>query len=143
MKPPIASLEVTYLIHATEDERKVEAAVERLLGLAPAFERDALIGHFGNRIVRTKAHLTGEAAVSAFKHLVMSLPPDVRSALARELGAHVDEHSTLYLRLDKQQLVSGSPELGTTDAVRVKVKPRLHALKGGALEFYARELEGR
>ncbi len=143
MKLPIASVEVTYLIHATEDERKVEAAVGRLLGGAQAFERAALDGHFGNQIVRTRAHLTGDAAASAFRHLVTSLPPGVRGALARELGAYVDEHSALYLRLDKQRLVSGSPELGTTDAVRVKVKPRLHALKGGALEFYARELEGR
>lgn len=142
LKLPIMSVEVTWLIHATEDESKVEGSVRRLLGGEPAFGREVLEGHFGNKIVKIRVHLTGDKAASAFQRIVSSLAPQARGAVARELEAHVDEHSALFLRLDKQGLVSGSPRLGTADAVRVKVKPRLHALKGGALEFYARELEG-
>ncbi len=142
MKPPIVSVEVAYLIHATEDEKKVERAVARLLGGNPAFQTEALEGHFGNQIIRTKTHLTGDLAASSFRHIVAALPPHVRDAIAGELGTFVDEHSALYLRLDKQRLISGSPEIGTADSIRVKVKPRLHALQQGALEFYSKELEG-
>jgi RNA binding exosome subunit len=140
LKPPITSVEVTYLIHATEDERKVEEAVKSLLGMTPSFERDVLEGHFGNQIIKARAHMTGEAAASAFRHVIASLPLDVRRGAVMDLRAHIDEHSALYLRLDKQSLISGSPELGTKDAVRVKVKPRLYGLKGGAFELYAMEL---
>ncbi|MDG6987630.1 MAG: hypothetical protein JRN71_07690 [Nitrososphaerota archaeon] len=141
LKPPIASIEVSYLVHATEDEGKVEAAVARFLGGIPDFERDSLEGHFGNQIVRARAHLTGDAAASAFRHLVAAIPPQARKAIVSELGSYVDEHSALYIRLDKQRLVSGSPEIGKVDAVRVKVKPRLYALRGGAMRFYTEELE--
>ncbi|MDG6900068.1 MAG: hypothetical protein JRN44_02325 [Nitrososphaerota archaeon] len=142
MKPPIASVEVSYLIHATEDEKKVGDAVARLLGGSPVLQREVLEGHFGNQIVRIRIHLTGDVAASAFRHIVAGLPPQVRDAISDELAALVDEHSALYLRLDKQKLISGAPEIGTTDSIRVKVKPRLYAMQRGALEFYSKELEG-
>lgn len=142
MKPPITSVEVSYLIHATEDEKKVCDAVARLLGADPVLQREALEGHFGNRIVRIRIHLTGDVASSAFRHIVAALPRQVRAAVSDRLAAFVDEHSALYLRLDKQKLISGTAEIGTTDSIRIKVKPRLFAMQRGALEFYSNELEG-
>ncbi|MDG6910797.1 MAG: hypothetical protein JRN18_00410 [Nitrososphaerota archaeon] len=142
MKPPITSVEVSYLIHATEDEKKVCDAVARLLGGDPVMQREALEGHFGNRIVRIRIHLTGDVASLAFRHIVAGLPRQVRAAVSDRLAAFVDEHSALYLRLDKQRLISGTAEIGTTDSIRVKVKPRLFAMQRGALEFYSNELEG-
>jgi RNA binding exosome subunit len=59
-----------------------------------------------------------------------------------EIASHVDEHSALFLRFDKQGLVAGSLRLGSADAVRVKVKPRGFIPKGGADAFYAGLLRG-
>lgn len=137
MKGPIQSVEVTYFIHATEDPRKVGDALARVLEVTgrPAVER--LEGHFGNEITKVKLHLTGEEAGGAFENLVARLPGNLRNELLAHIGTFLDEHSAFFLRLDKQLLVSGSLALGSADAVRVKVKPRVFLVRGGAARFYS------
>jgi len=139
----IQSLEVAYLVHATEAPEKIRLAVARLLGQESTPETEAMEGHFGNQILRAKVHLTGKEAESAFGHLVGSLPPEVLGQIVSELGAHIDEHSALFVRLDKQSLVSGHISLGTGDPVRVKVKPRGFLVRGRGVEFFTRLLRSR
>jgi RNA binding exosome subunit len=142
LKGPIQSVEVTYLVHATEDQEKVEEAVGRLLGVTtrPAVER--LEGHFGNEILAARLHLTGEEAAKAVQRVIAELSKDLRAELIEKIGEFLDEHSALFLRLDKQRLVSGVLALGSGDSVRLKVKPRLFLVKGGAAEFYAELIGG-
>jgi RNA binding exosome subunit len=142
LKGPIQSVEVTYLVHATEDKMKVEGAVGRLLGITiqPVVER--LEGHFGNEILSVKLHLTGEEAAKAVKSVITSLPDDVRAELVANTSEYLDEHSAFFLRLDKQRLVSGILAIGAGDSVRLKLKPRLFLVKGGAPEFYAKLIGG-
>jgi RNA binding exosome subunit len=142
LKGPIQSVEVSYLVHATEDQKKVEEALDRLLAVEvqPVIER--LEGHFGNEILSVKLHLTGEEAAKAFQNVVASLSKHLRAELVANVGAFLDEHSALFLRLDKQRLVSGTLALGSGDSVRLKVKPRLFHVKGGATEFYANLIGG-
>ena len=142
MKGVIQSVEVTYFVHATEDQEKIGRAVGRLLGKNLTPETEALEGHFGNRILRVRVRLTGEEAESGFRRLVDSLPRGVLDKVISEVESHLDEHSALFVRLDKQDLVSGSVSLGDSDPVRVKVKPRAFMIRGGAAGFYAR-LMGR
>ena len=60
-----------------------------------------------------------------------------------DLGAVIDEHNALYMRLSKQVLVmSGSAVLASSDPIRVKVKPRSHIVKRDPVAFYARLFEG-
>ncbi|HLQ06888.1 MAG TPA: RNA-binding domain-containing protein [Nitrososphaerales archaeon] len=142
MKGPIQSVEITYLIHATEDQQKVEGAIARVLAIKarPVVER--LEGHFGNEILSERLHLIGEEANLAFQGIVARLPKDLKAGLLANIGAFLDEHSTFFLRLDKQQLVAGTLALGSADSVRLKVKPRLFLLKEGSAEFYARLIGG-
>ncbi|MDA4125688.1 MAG: hypothetical protein OK452_00580 [Thaumarchaeota archaeon] len=142
MKGPIQSVEVTYLIHATEDEKKVEEAVGRVLAVKaqPVIER--LEGHYGNEILSVRLHLTGDEAARALESLVERLPKDLKAGFLTNIGAFVDEHSSLFLRLDKQKLVSGTLALGSGDSVRLKVKPRLFLLRGRAAELYASLIGG-
>ena len=137
MKGPIQSLTVSYILHATEDEKTVLNAVRNLVsgGAEPAVEE--LEGHFGNRIAHVSFHLTGDAADEAFSRVVWSLSEDAKAELMRTISSHIDEHSALFLRLDKQSVVSGKLLLGETDPVRVKVKPRAFMLKGGGPRFYS------
>lgn len=141
MKGPIQSFEITYLIHATEDQQKLEGAIAKLLQIEgqPVVER--LEGHFGNEILSVRLHVVGEEANLAFKTVVARLPIYLKAGVLANIGAFIDEHSSFFLRLDKQQLVAGNLALGSGDSVRLKVKPRLFLLKGGAAEFYVRQIE--
>jgi RNA binding exosome subunit len=143
VKGVIQSVEVTYFVHATEDQEKIGRAVARLLGQEQNPETEAMEGHFGNQILRARLHLTGEEAGSAFNHLVDSFPAGVLQQVIRELESHLDDHAALFVRLDKQSLVSGTVSLGSSDPVRVKVKPRAFMIKGGAVGFYGNLLRRR
>ncbi|HEV2138631.1 MAG TPA: RNA-binding domain-containing protein [Nitrososphaerales archaeon] len=138
MKGPIQSVEITYLIHATEDQQKVGGAVAKVLAIDAQPDVERLEGHFGNEILSVRLHIVGEQANLAFQVVVARLPKELKAGPLANIGAFIDEHSSFFLRLDKQQLVAGTLALGSGDSVRLKVKPRVFLLKGGAAEFFAR-----
>lgn len=140
MESRIQSVEVSYLVHSTEDQQKLSRRLEEMLKMDVPGKADELEGHYGNKIVRVSYSMTGESASSFFANLVSSLPKEAKKELSRDLETMVDEHSALYLRLDKQSLVSGRLALGGAESVRVRVKPRLFLLRGGAAEFYRESL---
>lgn len=125
----------------TEDEEKVGRAVAKLLGGDFAGKREEAEGHFGNRIVLVSYHLTGEEAEGAFRKIVSRMDPAERRAVLGDLDSATDEHGALFIRLNKQVLVMGrGPALGTSDPVRVKVKPRSYVVRGDYRGFYERLL---
>ena len=142
MKGPIQSVEVTYLVHATEDPEKVRRVVSTLLRSSAEPEMEQLEGHFGNKIVRARLHLTGDEASSAVRNVLKSIPSGLKAEIISDLTSFIDEHSAFFLRLDKQRLVAGSTALGSGDAVRLKVKPRLFLVMGSAPKFYEQLIEG-
>lgn len=140
MKGPIQSVEVSYFVHATEDEARVKEAVGSALGLAGPGEEEVLEGYFGNKITSVTYHLTGEAAEEFVAGLASRMGPKVKEELRRSLVERLDEHSAMYFRLDKQMLMEGELGLGSRDAVRVKIKPRTHLVKGREFEVFKEEL---
>jgi len=136
LKSSIQSLEVSFLVHATEDETKIGKAVASVLEFEGEPKRDEMEGHFGNSIVRVSYHLTGEEAQGAFGKLVSKMEPALRKRLRGDVGERLDEHSALYLRLDKQCLMEGRVELADADPIRIRVKPRLYTAKGGARALF-------
>ena len=142
MKGPIQSVEVSYLVHATEDMQKLDSSVGGLFPERGEVVVEELAGHFGNRIASVKERFTGDEAEAAFKGLTSRLSPQVRKEIRDGMGTYMDEHSALYLRLDKQGVVDGRLSLGSGDSVHVKVKPRLFAVKGSPAELFSRLLAG-
>ena len=140
MRGPIQSVEVSYIIHATEDQGKVDGAVGGLFSARGEVERETLEGHFGNPIVRVRQRFTGADAESAFGEVAARLPEKAREEIKDRMGVMMDEHSSLFLRLDKQALVSGRLATSEADAVHVRVKPRLYGLKESPAEFFLRAL---
>ena len=136
MKSLIQSVEVSYFVHATEDGARVGRAVASLLGLETEPTSEVAEGHFGNPILLAKVHLTGEEAESAVKAVFSKMTADAKETLKRGLAEHIDEHSALYLRLDKQKLLAGQVALSDSDPVRVRVKPRLYAVRGSSAQLY-------
>jgi RNA binding exosome subunit len=137
MKGAIQSLDLSYLLHATEDPETVSLAVRGTFTSNAPFETEEMEGHFGNTIKKVDLHLHGEEATRAFHELASKLPATLKSQLARDMDKYVDEHSSLFLRLDKQKLVKGELALGTNDVIRLKVKPRVFVMKGHGREFFA------
>jgi RNA binding exosome subunit len=143
MSSAVQSVEVSYFIQMTEDEEKVRRAVAAMVGRDPPEERQEAEGHHGNKIVWVRMHLTGEEAEGALRQIISRIDPDERRSIMGDLGAVIDEHNALYMRLSKQVLVmSGSAVLASSDPIRVKVKPRSHIVKRDPVAFYARLFEG-
>jgi RNA binding exosome subunit len=137
----IQSVEVSCFVHATEDEVKVKNSISAFLGIEEEPTEEILEGHFGNRIIHARWHLTGEVAWNAFRRVVERLGKDGRAEVLRDLAAHTDEHGALYLRINKQSLIRGTTILASSDPVRVRVKPRGFMMKGSPEQFYGRLLE--
>ncbi|MDG6963911.1 MAG: hypothetical protein JRN16_02920 [Nitrososphaerota archaeon] len=142
MKGSIQSLHVACFIHQTEDEEKVEGALAWLVGSGAPPEAEALEGHFGNAIRRVELNLTGKEAEAGLRQALSRMPRTVAEEISGEISSRMDEHGALFIRLDKQQLVLGRVALGSADSVRLKVKPRVDIVRGGAREFYLRLLQG-
>lgn len=142
MKGPIQSLEVSYLLHSTEDTAKVNEAISELV----SFEGETLVeemeGHYGNTIRRVRVRLNGDNATGAFGRISRRLGEGQKKDLGKTISERVDEHSALFLRFDKQKLVSGELSFAESDAVRIKVKPRAFLLRGTAPQFYVRLIGG-
>lgn len=142
MKGPVQSVEVSYLVHATEDSDKLMAAVSAALSIATPPDEERMEGHHGNPITRVRYHLTGDAAAGVLGQISAKLGEEAKHKVAGSLGESLDEHSDLYLRFDKQRLVEGILEEGTGDAIRVRVKLRGYMVRGRITEFYSRLLFG-
>lgn len=138
MSSDVQSLEVSYFLQMTEDRGKVSEAVASLLGGDWPAEQEMVEGHFGNKIIWVRHRLTGEEAESAGMRVISRLSEAERRLILAELPAVVDEHGALYIRLNKQALVKGDAILGSSDPVRVRLKPRPHRVRGDREGFYGR-----
>lgn len=136
----IQSVEVSCLIHATEDGERVKDSIMAALSLKGEAEEEVLEGHFGNGIVHASWHLTGEEAWEAFGKLMEIVGAEGRAELLRDFSSVSDERGALYLRLNKQLLVKGLAVFSASDPVRVRVKPRGFMMKGSPQQFYQRLL---
>ena len=141
MKSEIQSFDVTYILHATEDAGKVSAAVRALVGEEVAFELEEMNGHFGNGIRKVSLHLHGSEATRAFARLKTRMPDTLKRSVSGDIDSLIDEHSSLYLRFDKQRLVQGEVTAGYDDAIRLKVKPRAFLMHGHARDFFLSQLK--
>ncbi len=141
MKNTIQSLDVSLLLHATEDGERVIAAVRGLIDVDGPLETEEMEGHFGNRIKKVGIHLHGDQATKAFAVLTARMPGGLRKEFARDIDKLIDEHSSLFLRFDKQELVKGEIAAGYEDAIRLKVKPRAFLMHGHAREFFLEQLK--
>lgn len=129
-------------MHATEDAKKIEESISWLIGQEEPPMVDTLVGHFGNPILRVRVHLTGDDAGRALSRALAKMPRRLKDEIAADVEAYTDEHSALFLRLDKQKLVEREIAVGNSDAVRLKVKPRSFEVRGRPGPFFSALLEG-
>jgi len=121
----LPSIEITWMIHVTEDGEKVVKKMVELLSLSDDnIKSSNLEGHFGNPILLYKARLIGPEA-NKFVHTLFSSLSDIeKEMLEHDLSKHLDEYGALYIRIDKQLLCEGKISLSEKGAIRIKLKPK-------------------
>ncbi len=137
MKPTLASVDIEFFIHATEDEAKVLKTVSETLRIPQdAFGRTVLEGHFGNPIIIFKAHPTGREADTFVEKLTRFLIDTEKKKLILNMLSQIDEHGALYLRVDKQSLFTNRLTQSQVDVVRIKIKPRFKTSLQKTIDLY-------
>jgi RNA binding exosome subunit len=125
----VQTIELTAMIHATEDESKVRRAVLNLLPpdvYPPAFEAVKLKGYYGDPITVLKLNVKHrKPATELLEHIVKRLSSLDVTSLLDGLAQHIDESRNLYMRLDKQKAYTGKVVLEHHDSIRVKARLRL------------------
>jgi len=120
-----SSVTVTFFVHSTEDEaRLLEAVLVRLDIQEEEMSKEKILGYFGNEIVSVKAHVLGQRAQAVSDSIFRSLSKTARSLLLSEMERSLDEHDSLYLRLDRQSLSDPEISLSDEEPIRVKLKPK-------------------
>ncbi len=111
-----AGISVSAILHATESEGVVTAALDRMLGASPdPAARSVLRGHFGNAI--TVLGATVRDAETALRAVRGALGCKSRADAVAEVRARLHD-GTISVRLDKQDLIAGRATLAGEFAPR-------------------------
>lgn len=110
-----SAVEISIIIHATEDKDKILRSLNALLGIpANSFFVGVASGHWQNQILFLTSHLDERHANELYSK--------INNVLSAESGLTnlLDKKGNLYIRLDKQALCKGRLALLERDSVRVK-----------------------
>ena len=123
----VHSVEISTIAHATDDLSKVQAALRAILPDSlrerELFTRRYLQGHYGNPIVTFDARLTKLSEVEDFtQHFIKRIPKGEKLLIKLDMDLHSDGEGNLFIRINKQQALRGTVEIGDEDPIRVKLK---------------------
>lgn len=125
------------VIHATEDQAKIMAAIDELFGLrSDRFSAVLTEGHYKNKILVLTAQLASNEANVLASRIASGLNSLDREELGQNIEHFSDEKGNLYLRLDKQRLCQGKISIGSADSMMIKFKPIRRYRPSHSLEDY-------
>ena len=117
---PFHYVDLRTFCYATEDEKRVEAALRTFLPEEAELERDVTEGHNGDRIVILSVRLERADDV---RHVLSKLTElGELDRLLEELEARIDDNCAFYIGLDKQAAFRGDVALGEGLMLRGKVE---------------------
>lgn len=124
----ILYLELSFLVHATEDRDKVLTAVRNLLptehGKEINISQKNLKGEYGNPIAIFETIIKDPEITDGFlRNIGSNLSPIDKEALLEELELRLTK-GNLFLRLNKQAAFKGKPKLCLADPIRLRIKFR-------------------
>lgn len=133
---PLHYVDLRTFSYATEDEQRVEQALETFLPDEQPIEREVTEGHHGDRIVVLSTRVENADGI---RHVLDRITEgDAIDDLLEELDDRVTENCELFARFDKQAAYRGDVELGEGITFRAKVEA-YPAKRAAALEN-AREM---
>ena len=120
-------VEISFIIHATEDPDKVLKALKNILPEEYAedvkYEKNVLSGYHKNPIIMMKTSIKEKTRVaSLLKAILGKLEADDRALLSSKFRSQIDSKGSLYLRLDKQEALLGRIKFCSGDPIRIKTK---------------------
>ncbi|MUV86000.1 RNA-binding protein [Natronomonas sp. CBA1123] len=117
---PFHYVDLRAFCYATEDEKRVEAALRTFLPEDVDIEREETEGHHGDRILVMSARLERADEV---RHVLSALARlNDFQQLIDELDQRVDDNCAFFIQLDKQAAYKGDVELGAGLMLRGKVE---------------------
>jgi RNA binding exosome subunit len=117
---PFHYVDLRTFCYATEDEKRVEAALRTYLPEECELDRQVTTGHHGDRIVVLSARLENADDVRYVLDRLVELPD--YDTFLDELDERVSEDCSLYLTLDKQAAFRGETRQGNGITLRAKVE---------------------
>lgn len=136
----IGRVDVEVYCHATEDEGKVRAALEKLLPRGARFieEKYMYEGYYGNPIRIIRIRLSGADAEKFVRQLARLLSGAEKSVLRASFALRYEERGKrLHIRLDKQRLYGGEAIVSDGNDV---VKITIHLSGRGNVEDFLHEI---
>lgn len=112
---------VDVIAHATEDEARIVSSLSEGLRIPhDSLDIRRSEGHYGNTITTVSASLRKGEARDVLERLRETLPGADLDHIRETLPSRTDG-STLYVRLDKQEMVAGHLKLSDSGAVRIRI----------------------
>lgn len=125
-KQQIAYIDIRVSAHATEDQHKVQTAIENLISIDASpptiiFQKTVCTGHYGNPIVLFTAKLEEKEKLPAIiEKIGANLSVLDKEEFNRNLELHL-EKTNLYLRFDKQSALSGVIKFSQIDPIHLRI----------------------
>jgi len=117
---PLHYVDLRAFCYATEEERRVAAALQTLLPEDTELERAESEGHHGDRIVVLSARVE---RADEMRHVLDRLAElDDIDQVVEELDERVDDNCAFFLTLDKQAAFNGEIRRGDGITFRSKVE---------------------
>jgi RNA binding exosome subunit len=117
---PFHYVDLRTFCYATEDEKRVAAALRTFLPEDAEIEREEMSGHHGDRILVLSVRLERADDVRYVLSTLAGL--EDFAGLMDELEERIDENCAFFLQLDKQAAFNGDVELGSGLMLRGKVE---------------------
>jgi hypothetical protein len=137
---PFHYVDLRTFCYATEDEKRVEAALRTYLPEEYEIDRQVTTGHHGDRIVVLSARLENADDVRYVLDRLIEIPD--YDTFLDELDERVSDDCSLYLTLDKQAAFRGDARQGNGITLRAKVEA-YPAKREAAIENAREALEAR
>jgi RNA binding exosome subunit len=125
-KQQIAYIDIRVSAHATEDQQKVQTAIENLISINEfpqpiILQKTACTGHYGNPIVLFTAKLEDKEILPAIiEKIGTNLSVLDKEEFGRNLELHL-EKTNLYLRFDKQSALNGVVKFSQIDPIHMRI----------------------
>jgi RNA binding exosome subunit len=116
--------EIDIIIHATENSEKVLSSTKKTLGIELSkrdIKRRDLSGHYGNPIIYLSIKLSETNIKKMFSSIKNKMPQEEINLFLNSLEEYFHD-SSLYFRLDKQNLCQGGITFTEEDSIKIVVK---------------------
>ena len=114
-------IKIDFILHATEDLKKIAEPLDDLFGIEDEeISKREVPGHFGNPILMLHMDLKKKKADQFIKKLVSIIPRDMLADLLTNIEERIFE-SSLYIRFSKQDFVKKILTLEEKDSIRIAI----------------------